>query len=160
MAKVVPVHVRFLPQMRRDALCILAERLRNIVAFGRVPAGLADRSAADGAQPEYHPMIRLPLLGAGVLLLASPSLAQRSEPVTASVTVRHADLDLTTAAGRAALDRRVARAAREVCGPETPYDLYAKVRLRQCRDAARASGTAQAAQLAARVRPVEVAAGR
>ena len=46
-------------------------------------------------------------------VLAAPVLAADEAP---SVGVRYGDLDLTTAAGQRQLDRRLERAAREVCG--------------------------------------------
>jgi len=45
--------------------------------------------------------------------MASPALASDTEPMT--VSVRVADLDLTSAAGQRALDRRMERAVRSVC---------------------------------------------
>jgi UrcA family protein len=98
-----------------------------------------------------------PLLGLGALLLALPAAAQRAEPVTTTV-VRHADLDLTQPQHRDTLNRRVARAARAVCGAASPADLSGSIRTRQCRAEARARGMAQGDALAATAGPVEVAA--
>jgi UrcA family protein len=71
--------------------------------------------------------------------------------------VRFADLDLSTAAGRAALDRRVERAVKRVCalpGPTRPTDLelIAACREQALKDASRqiqvaAGASADAAEL-------------
>jgi UrcA family protein len=59
-------------------------------------------------------MRSLIILSAATSLAATPAVAQ-SEPV--SVTVSYADLNLTTEAGRARLDRRIRIAAAAVCSP-------------------------------------------
>ncbi|HXG80600.1 MAG TPA: UrcA family protein, partial [Sphingomicrobium sp.] len=45
---------------------------------------------------------------------AAPALAE--QPATATAKVQVADLDLSTAAGQRALNRRLTVAAKEVCG--------------------------------------------
>jgi UrcA family protein len=50
-----------------------------------------------------------------------------------SMVVRHADLDLTSTSDVATLNRRVATAARAVCGTFHAADLTAKQNVLQCR---------------------------
>lgn len=47
--------------------------------------------------------------------------------------VSYADLDLTTKAGAATLDRRVQRAIREVCGEASSRDVNLMLREKRCR---------------------------
>lgn len=55
------------------------------------------------------------LAAAAMSMTFTPAaLAQEAQPRTVGVT--HSDLDLTTAEGVAELDRRIDRAAKEVCG--------------------------------------------
>jgi UrcA family protein len=58
-----------------------------------------------------------PILVAAVVGLA-PAAASNHLWGTPRLAVSTADLDLTTTDGRAALDRRIARAARSLCDPE------------------------------------------
>jgi UrcA family protein len=75
--------------------------------------------------------IVLPALALG---LAAPAFA---EPV--SVAVPYGDLDLTKPAGREALDTRLDRAARQICGGAAPARVLSEVRAyRACLDQARA----------------------
>ncbi|NIJ65273.1 UrcA family protein [Sphingomonas leidyi] len=68
---------------------------------------------------------------AAATLLAVPALAEgRPER---SATVRHADLDLNSAAGRAALDRRLAAATEQVCGSYAGADQDEAGRIQRCR---------------------------
>jgi UrcA family protein len=78
------------------------------------------------------------VLAAAALAAATPVLAQ---PVT--VTVPHADLDLTREAGRKALEARVARAAEQVCGPIGARALSHVAAYRACLAEARASAQPQ-----------------
>lgn len=48
-------------------------------------------------------------------LLALVSTSAHAEEAWPSIRVAHADLDLTSAEGRAALDKRIREAVREVC---------------------------------------------
>ena len=78
---------------------------------------------------------------------APPALAQEQTGRTA--IVKFADLDLSTPAGRATLDRRVKRAARHVCelaGPTSPTDFD---RISACREQA----------LSDAIRQIQLAAG-
>ena len=59
----------------------------------------------------------------------SPAFAQASE----SATIGIADLNLASAAGRATFDRRVAGAARRLCGTYAPLELKEVAASRACR---------------------------
>ncbi|HUE79079.1 MAG TPA: UrcA family protein [Sphingomicrobium sp.] len=81
---------------------------------------------------------------------AAPALAQ--EPAAAEINVslvRTADLDLGTAAGQRKLERRLASAAREVCGTASDVDIEGKNAVRKCRVETLASGRAQRDSLVA-----------
>ncbi|WP_380876310.1 UrcA family protein [Sphingomonas sp. DBB INV C78] len=64
-------------------------------------------------------LVRVPSLGAigAILLVTTPSTAsiRPVEEQFATARVSYADLNLSTAEGRATLDRRISRAARRVC---------------------------------------------
>ena len=62
---------------------------------------------------------------------ATPALAEA--PVIATSTVQTADLDLSTSKGQQVLDRRLQRAANEVCGIASDVDLEGKNEVRRCR---------------------------
>src|SRR3954471_2442301 len=77
-----------------------------------------------------------------ILFAFAALAAAAASPATASVPrdsatriVRYADLDLSSAAGRARLDRRIGAAVRAVCGAE-PGDLRGDRDVRACRTAA------------------------
>ena len=59
-----------------------------------------------------HTLVPVIALAATVGILALPDAASAGS----SVTVRYADLDLSTVAGQQKLERRIARAASQVCG--------------------------------------------
>jgi len=63
-------------------------------------------------------------------LSAAPVLAQPGLP--AQVTIDARGLDLATAQGRTALDLRIARAARTVCGTPSPADALGHARAEAC----------------------------
>ena len=93
----------------------------------------------------------------------TPTVAQAFEPVTASSIVRTADLDLSSASGQQELDRRIVRAANEVCGEASNVDLEGKNAVRQCRDDTVAQAASQREQLLAAARsgsPIVVASAR
>ena len=73
-----------------------------------------------------------------MLLIAPPAHAQSGagEVQTHVSFVRTADLDLGTRAGKLQLQRRLARAAREVCGVASDADLKGKKQVRECRNEA------------------------
>ena len=62
---------------------------------------------------------------------SSPVLAQPPETVTSVVQI--ADLDLSSAAGQRALDKRLGQAINEVCGEASPSDLAGQNKVRDCR---------------------------
>ena len=95
-------------------------------------------------------------------LTVTPTVA-RAEPVIVTSIVATSDLDLTTAKGRAALDRRLVHAAREVCGSSSDVDLAGKNEDRACLKATLASARGQRQQILAAARagePVLVASAR
>ena len=89
---------------------------------------------------------------------ATPALAEA--PVIATSTVQTADLDLSTSKGQQALDRRLQRAANEVCGIASDADLEGKNEVRRCRADTLASVANERDQriAAASSQPIEVAA--
>lgn len=69
-------------------------------------------------------------------VFAVPALAAEITVVPETITVRvsYADLNLATAQGRAQLDRRIAGAARSICGPYFPTDLRMAALVQDCRE--------------------------
>lgn len=75
-------------------------------------------------------MSRMMTIAAAILTVtATPALA---EPA-ATQAVTYADLDLSTAAGRDRLERRIGAAVRTVCGRAWPTDLRSVAEVRECR---------------------------
>ncbi len=64
------------------------------------------------------------------MFATAPAMARSAE--TVSKAVSHADLDISTAAGRERLDRRLQVAARTVCGVGGTVLLAEQVRQRRC----------------------------
>ncbi len=93
-------------------------------------------------------------LATGAIIKAAPALA---EPTQAVSVVRTADLDLSTNAGRQALDHRLVLAAYEVCGAASDVDLAGKNAVRQCRTDVLAKARARGEQLASRGEGIVVA---
>lgn len=60
-------------------------------------------------------------------------------PERVTVRVSYADLNIASAEGRAVLDRRIAGAARTICGTFFPADLDAAALVKDCREDAIAS---------------------
>jgi len=89
---------------------------------------------------------------------ATPALAE--PPVTATSIVQTADLDLSTSKGQRALDLRLARAVKEVCGTAADVDIAGKNDVRRCRVDTLANLSAERDQriAAASGSPIEVAA--
>lgn len=78
------------------------------------------------------------------LMLAKPALAEPVPPAETFVSlVKTADLDLGSAAGREALQHRLANAAREVCGTASDVDIKGKNDVRRCRDETLANAAKQ-----------------
>ena len=103
------------------------------------------------------------LITAGAIR-AAPALA---EPASGEVQtyvsyVKTADLDLASQSGQRTLDRRVAQAAREVCGTPSDVDLVGQNNARDCRaDAiAKATGEREALLAAKRGAAVAITASR
>ena len=82
------------------------------------------------------------------VIKGAPALA---EPARAVSIVRTGDIDLSTEAGRRALDHRLVLAASEVCGTAADVDLAGQNDVRQCRKDALSD---------ARLRTREIAAGQ
>ena len=96
-------------------------------------------------------MFKTPLLLAASLLASATFLAGAAGPALAAPpaaaaqtrVVSYADLDLSSAAGRARLDQRVGAAVRAVCGRAAPTDLNGLAQVQACRDETLADATAQ-----------------
>ena len=93
-------------------------------------------------------------------LLAFAATPVLAEPVIATSTVQTADLDLSSAKGQRALDRRLELAAKEVCGTASDVDIAGKNEVRRCRVDTLASLADERDQriAAASVQPIKVAA--
>jgi UrcA family protein len=103
----------------------------------------------------------IPLAALAAILPLVPATA--SPTVTNRVVVSFQDLDLGSVRGRAALDRRIARAAEEVCGTASEADLAARNAVRRCRAGTVEIGRAEAYRIAAAIQaagPTRLAANR
>jgi UrcA family protein len=99
-------------------------------------------------------------LAAAAVIKAAPALAEPLQQQSVSI-VHTADLNLTTEAGRRALDQRLVIAARDVCGEASDVDLAGKNRVRQCRADVLADARGKSEQLASRgSEPILIAASR
>jgi UrcA family protein len=80
-------------------------------------------------------------------VLPTPAVAADIVVAPAAITVRvsYADLNLASAQGRAVLDRRIAGAARSICGSFFPADLEMAALVKDCREDAIASARLPAA---------------
>jgi UrcA family protein len=103
-------------------------------------------------------IIAVSALVTAAVIKATPLLA---EPVPAqNISIVHtADLDLSSKAGREALDHRLINAAFDVCGTASDADLAGKNKARACRADVLAKARAEGEQLASRGAPILVAAG-
>lgn len=90
-----------------------------------------------------------------MLLVAVPATAGTMHAT--SVTVNHADLDLSNDAGRDTLARRIATAARKVCGTADVRDLQGMADRNRCRVEATEDATVIAAKVAAKTASNQVA---
>ena len=96
-------------------------------------------------------MFKTPILLAASLLTsatllagaAGPAFAAPPAPAAQTRIVSYADLDLSSAAGRARLDQRIGAAVRAVCGRAAPTDLNGLVQVQACREETLADATAQ-----------------
>jgi UrcA family protein len=95
-----------------------------------------------------------------ILLAATATPALAEAPVIATSTVQTADLDLSSAQGQRALDRRLAEAVKEVCGIASDVDIAGKNDVRRCRVETLASLADERDQriAAASSQPIKVAA--
>jgi len=84
----------------------------------------------------------LALAAAAAATLATPALARAD-----SVTIDYGDLNLTSQAGRAALDQRIDGAARQLCGEAAPLELKRVALGRTCRAGVLADARAQLARV-------------
>ena len=98
------------------------------------------------------------LITAG-LIKGAPTMAQPAPAQNVSI-VHTTDLDLTTKAGREALDHRLVLAAYDVCGTASEVDLVGQNKVRACRTDVLAKARAESEQLASRGGPIFIAAGR
>jgi UrcA family protein len=88
------------------------------------------------------------MTSAALLSLAANQAAAQTEPGPPKIAVSYADLDLTQAAGRAALEARVSGAVKRVCpGPDQPYNLANYQASRKCRANAWAGAKPQLAAI-------------
>ena len=95
-----------------------------------------------------------------MLLAFSSAPAFAEAPVIATSTVQTADLDLSTAKGQQALDRRLSQAVKEVCGEASDVDIAGKNEARRCRAETYANLASERDQRIARAsgEPIQVAA--
>lgn len=84
------------------------------------------------------------------IIKAAPALAESPASETNISLVRTGDLDLRSAEGQRKLDRRLAHAAREVCGTASDVDVVGKNDVRKCRDETLAKARGQREAIAAR----------
>jgi len=96
-------------------------------------------------------------LATAALLKVAPALAEPA-PAQNVTIVRTADLDLSSGAGRAALDHRLVTAAYEVCGTPSDADLAGKNQARACRSDVLTRARATTQQVASRGSPILIAA--
>ncbi|MHA4838052.1 UrcA family protein [Sphingopyxis sp. MSC1_008] len=89
-------------------------------------------------------MQKLLILAAFAAVSIGQPVSAQTAPANPSVAVAHRDLDLRTAAGTKALDRRIWRAVVEVCGTAPDFDIAGKNDVRACRRDTRALASAQA----------------
>ena len=87
-------------------------------------------------------MTKLVRTTAMLALLVAGSAPAFAAPAMPSQEVRYADLDLASAAGQAALDQRVRRAATHVCGGQS-RELREQGLINSCRDIAIAAVASQ-----------------
>ena len=97
------------------------------------------------------------------LIKAAPALAETPAPNVNVSYVQTADLNLASEGGQRALDRRLAQAAREVCGTASDSDLVGQNKARECRDEAIARAASERDSLlaaATRGAVIAITAGR
>jgi len=106
--------------------------------------------------------IRIIIASALITTAAIKAVPALAEPVAAQDVnvsiVRTADLDLSTQAGRKALDYRLVHAAREVCGTASEVDLAGQNKVRACRENVLTDARAKGNELASRGAAITIAA--
>ena len=102
------------------------------------------------------------IVAAGLLWAAPAARAADDDYDTQSRIVGTHDLDLSSAAGRATLHRRIVMAAVSVCGRDEPHTSKSITEYDQCREQAVADASVQARVLIARAgaAPIAVADAR
>ena len=75
-----------------------------------------------------------PILFAAAALASAISISPAfAKPIAPEVrVVSYADLDVSTAAGQARLERRIQAAVRDVCGAAPSYDLARRQAVQEC----------------------------
>jgi UrcA family protein len=104
-------------------------------------------------------IIAISAMATAAAIKAVPALAEPAPAQNVSI-VQTGDLDLTTEAGRQALDHRLIVAAREVCGNASDVDLVGQNQARACRAEVLATARNHSDQLAARNSSIQLAARR
>ena len=100
------------------------------------------------------------LLAAAAAVIAAPAFAESPAAEIVETKVSYADLNLSSAAGRATLDNRVKGAARFVCGSVDGPSIAEHNRHQKCRSSALAEANAQVDEVLARRGSVTVLAAR
>jgi UrcA family protein len=132
--------------------------VRNIVAQIGCDLGLIEWSPRFNAVLEQEEAtmkkaIQIALVSALIttgIIKAAPALAESPNSQTNISLVRTGDLDLRSAEGQRTLDRRLAHAAREVCGTASDVDVVGKNEVRKCRDETLAKARGQREAIFAR----------
>ena len=104
-------------------------------------------------------IISFSALATAAVIKAAPLLAEPAPSQNVSI-VHTADLDLSSKAGREALDHRLVTAAYEVCGTASDVDLAGKNKVRACRSDVLAKARSDGEQLASRGVSITVASGQ
>ena len=89
----------------------------------------------------------VPLALVAAAIAATPAAASQGDR-----RVSYADLDLASPAGVAALDQRLERAVRQVCGSPWPVDLRGRRDIERCRAETRATVQARRSDALAQAR--------
>lgn len=74
---------------------------------------------------------------AALVAATTPLVSPAAETLRASTVVATSDLDLSRAADRNRLDRRIVLAARAVCGDASSFDLAGRRKIGRCRETVR-----------------------
>lgn len=99
----------------------------------------------------------IPFAALAALLPLVPATAA---PPARSQVVAFDDLDLASPGGRAKLDLRLHRAARDVCGEASSFDLVGQNAVSRCQTDTVAAASQTLAQVLNRARPARVAVAR